>query len=249
MSSVSAAESAGEFAEAPAAGPTPGPVVEFAPELVSGSAPEPAAGSLPPLRSKRAVTREQFLMREVRIVARLRLEGDADEEIVDRAADENVFQYPTASMRANIARACLFRLNALGAAGPEVVRIIALGEQTQASQANLYAMARAYDIVWEFLTRVVGLRYATLDYSLTAGDINVFLADMQADVPEYAAWSPSTLVKTRQVLRSALIHAGNLAGPRSEELVPVFLDPEVECAIRRNGDVWLLPAFNCMEVA
>ncbi len=185
-------------------------------------------------------------MREMRIVARLRLEGASDEKVVNLATGQNVLQYPTPASRGNIARVCLFRLNALGASHDDLVRIIAQGEDAQANQANLYAMARAYDIVWEFLTRVVGLRYATLDYSLTPGDVNVFLADMQADVAEYAAWSPATLAKTRGVLRSALIHAGMLAGPRSCELVPVFLDPELEGAIRRNGDAQLLPAFNCM---
>ena len=185
-------------------------------------------------------------MREMRVVARLRLEDASDERIVELATSENVLQYPTPAARGNIARVCLFRLNALGPARDQLVRIIAQGEEIQANQANLYAMARAYDIVWEFLTRVVGLRYATLDYSLTPGDVNVFLADMQADVAEYAAWSQATLVKTRGVLRSALLHAGMLAGPRSSELVPVFLDSELEGAIRRNGDVQLLPAFNCM---
>jgi hypothetical protein len=217
------------------------------------SALDPALASNPipaaPFRTRRSITREQFLMREMRIVARLRLDGADDDEIASRADSENIFQYPTPAMRGNIARACLLRLNAMGQAHDQLASLIAFGQESQANQANLYAMARAYDIVWEFLTRVVGLRYATLDYSLTAGDINVFLADMQVDVPEYAAWSQSTLVKTRGVLRSALIHAGLVAGPRSEELMPIFLDGELEGAIRRNGDVQLLPAFNCLEVA
>lgn len=49
---------------------------------------------------------EHFSLREFRLVAKLRFEGAADEEIVERAVSENLFQYPTLSNAARMARTC-----------------------------------------------------------------------------------------------------------------------------------------------
>ena len=91
------------------------------------------------------ITREQFLLRETRIVAGMRLDGLANEEIVTRTVDENLFQYPTTRMIRNIAGVCTKRLDALGS--DALVRVIATGEPEAAAQANLYAMMRTYPLV------------------------------------------------------------------------------------------------------
>ena len=44
------------------------------------------------------LTREQFLLYEIRIVSQLVLQGYAKEEIVKRIAEENLFQFPTERM-------------------------------------------------------------------------------------------------------------------------------------------------------
>ena len=225
----------------------------LAPSATPDTSPAPAPSSTPAastkVRTYRSITREQFLMREMRIVARLLLDGVPADEIVQQAVQDNIFQYPTTTMTGNIARTCLMRFDALGAAYEQVTALIAHGTPAQAAQANLYAMARTYAIVWEFLVRVVGWHYSTLDYSLTMPDINVFFADMQSEQPAFASWSESTFAKTRQVLRKSLVESGQLEDSRSTKLIPVFLDPEVKSAIRLNGDNQILPAFNCMEVA
>ena len=41
------------------------------------------------------LTAEQFLFSEIRIVSKLYLNGMGTEEIVQRAKEENLFQYPT----------------------------------------------------------------------------------------------------------------------------------------------------------
>lgn len=205
--------------------------------------------SVVPTRSWRSITREQFLLRETRIVARLRLDGLTDEEILRRAQDENIFQYPTKTSMTGICRPCLVRLNALGDAAPQVTRMLAQGEPRLAAQANLYAMARAHAVVWEFLARLVARKYRTLDYHLSAEDVARFLDELAAQESAVAAWSHSTLVKTRQVLRSLLAKTGHLADVRSEDLLPIAPAYELVDAIRANGDAAILPAYNCMEVA
>ena len=229
--------------------PAPAPTcpVPAAIPAVPAAIPAPAAPARP-LRSWRAVTRERFLLRETRIVAGLVQQGLADDEIIARAQAENIFQYPTKVSVGSICRTCLMRLCALGAQKPEVTRIIATAPLTQAAQANLYAVMRTYAIVWEFMTRVVAYKYRTLDYHLTLRDVSAFLTDMAVEEPAVAAWSPSTVARTRSTLRGLLVESGYLASARSEELLPIAPEAELVRAIRANGDARVLPAFNCMEV-
>ena len=49
------------------------------------------------------ITREQFLLRETRVVARLRAQGLTDDQVVNRVTTENLIQYPTDHMVRNIA--------------------------------------------------------------------------------------------------------------------------------------------------
>lgn len=194
----------------------------------------------------RSLTREQYLLRETRIVAALRLEGVPDDEILARAKDDNIFQYPTTRMARDITRVCLRRLDCLGEESAQLAEMLAQGTLVQARQANLYAMMRGYRVVWEFMVGVVGTKYATLDYFLPRREINGFLRDLQLASPAVAAWSEGTMTKTGQVLARSLIETGLLEGPRSDKLVAILLDSDLERIMRANGDAVALPAFNCI---
>lgn len=192
----------------------------------------------------RSLTREQYLLRETRIVAALRLDGVSDDEIVARAKTDNIFQYHTTTMVANIAQVCLRRLGALGPAADGLTEVLAHGPVEQARQANLYAMMRAYRLVWEFMVGVVGVKYATLDYFLPRREINTFMRDLQQASPVVARWSELGIEKNVQVLARSLAETGLLESPRSDRLVPIYLDADVERLIRANDDAVALPSFN-----
>ena len=193
-----------------------------------------------------AITREQFLFRETRIVARLRLESSlSDAEIVERIFDENLFERRTNHDVKRLVRAILRRLDALENA--DLVDLIAHGPLEDARQANLYAMMRAYRLVWEFMVGVVGERYRTGDLHLEQWEIRTFLEDLRAREPGVEGWSDSTLVKVRQVLANCLHQAGILEG-RSAEMVPLHIAPRLKEGIVANGDYAALIAFNDREV-
>lgn len=190
-----------------------------------------------------SLTREKFLLPETRTVARLLLDGLTRDEIVAKAKDENIFQFPTTRMAANIANVCLARLDGLED-GP-VTRILATGTPDQARQANVYLMMRHYDLVRALLADELGRRYAMLDYSFTAMDLNAFVTSYREAHPDTASWADSTVKRIKGTLRHILLEGGYIAKPRSEELQTIFLDPDVEDAIRAGGDESMLPAFNC----
>ena len=186
-------------------------------------------------------------MREFRLVAKLRFEGAADEEIVERAVSENLFQYPTLSNAARMARTMLLRLASLNDEG--LVGLAARGPKEHAAVINLYAMMRVYPLVREFMMQEIAPRFRTLDYSLTHADTNAFITRYQAERRANAEpWTESTVKRIAGVLREALAGAGMLADTNSEELLPFFMDPALEDTFYRNGDQLWLAAFNVTEV-
>lgn len=192
-----------------------------------------------PYRGSGALTREQFLLLEMRVIAKLRAQGLSDAQIVDAVKDGNLFQYPTLKSVPGKARACFCRLDAMG---PRLADLVACGSGEQAAQANLYAMMRVYRLMLRFMLEEVGARLESCDYSLTRADVGAFVTRYQERYVE-GGWSESTAKKIRSVLLGILASAGFLDSARSERLRPILLDPAVERGIRENGDAVLLAAF------
>ncbi|MDO4849761.1 MAG: DUF1819 family protein [Coriobacteriia bacterium] len=202
-----------------------------------------------------SITREQWLLRETRTVARLRTDAAGSGEsleladVVDLAAEENIFQYPTEREVKSIARACWRRLDALSddpALRNRLIGLVATGTPDQARQVNLYALARDNRIVWEFLAAVVARKLQGLDESLSKREIIAFLEGLRAQDERAARWSDATLNKIRQVLTACLVECG-MYDRRAETLLRPLLDLTLEQAMRANGDQALLPAFGAAE--
>ena len=83
-----------------------------------------------------ALTREQFMLREMRIVAGLRQAGLSDEEILEKVRAESLFQYPTEKEIMRKGRQCLKRVGFL-AAMPGILRAMAEGPADEAALAAL----------------------------------------------------------------------------------------------------------------
>lgn len=192
------------------------------------------------------ITREQFLLREMRVVCQLRLDGLSDEEIIGKVKNENLIQYPTERMVGNIARVCVKRVNAVESEA--IVRIIASGDPAASAQANLYAMMCTYPLVRHFMVNEVARHYSELDYTLGAAEMGAYMTRLQMDYENIAEVTDGTIGKIKQVLRKCLIECGMLASARSEELIPIFMEFEVREAIEAKGDTDALPAFNCQGV-
>lgn len=201
----------------------------------------PQAGGARPRLGGVCITREQFLLREMRIACELRESGLGDDEIVARIAGENLFQYPTERTVARIARACVKRMNVVDS--PQLVRVIASGMAPAPAQANLYVMMCTYPLVRHFMVHEVGCRYAEFNYQLGPSEVGAYLTYLQTQYENIAALSDTTVVKLRQVLRHNLVECGMLQTPRSQTLVPVPLDSEVRAVIEARRDAGALYAF------
>lgn len=191
------------------------------------------------------LTAEQFLFSEIRIVSKLYLNGMGTEEIVQRAKEENLFQYPTEREIGRMARACCKRIEVLG--DPELVSALACAPAQVAKQINLYAVMRHNRIVWDFMVHVIGEKFLHQDMSFCRKDLNLFFTELQAQNDAIAQWSDSTVNKIKGVLTRMLVETEYLDTVRAVELNPVLLSEELERGIRANHDLDALPAFCCFR--
>lgn len=192
-----------------------------------------------------SLTREQFLFYEIRTVAGLMQQGLDRDEILAKIKQENLFQFPTERMVANLAGVCFRRINALDS--ETLVYHLANAPADVAKQINLYAMMKHNRIVWDFMTTVIAEKYRTQEFEFSRKDLNVFFFRLQEQSDTVASWSDSTIGKIKQVLMRALVECDYLDSVRATQLNPVTIAPELEDEIRAANDFAALPAFNCFR--
>lgn len=188
-----------------------------------------------------AITREQFLFREGRIVASLFVAGFSRDEIVEKCVNENLFQMPTLKSIRSIARACCNRLDFVG---KKVVEIISDGPSNEAKLAWLYAYMCQNLIVRDFMVDIIGPKYRIGALVFERGEVSRFVFDLSNRVAAVAKCSDATLKKVQSVLLQCLVNAGYLTTFRSNELLPVNPSDELIRAIELDGNDYMLSAFN-----
>jgi hypothetical protein len=192
-----------------------------------------------------ALTAEQFLFYEMRIVSRLYDQGEPVEEIIRLVKRDNLFQLPTERKISKLTRACFRRLTALG--NKCLASGLANAPIEVAKQINLYSMMRYNRLVWEFMTGVIGEKYRSQDFSFSRTDLNVFFSRLREQNDDIASWSESTIVKLKQVLTKCLAETEMIDDVKATKLNPVFVSEELERGIRENNDLQALAAFNCFR--
>lgn len=190
-----------------------------------------------------ALTREQFLFFEIRMAAKLYLVGTELKAAIAQIKEENLFQFPTEREIASMVRVCYKRIKALE--NDSLIEALAEAPASIAKQINLYAIMRSNGLVWDFMSQVVGEKYLNQDFVYERKDINIFFSRLQAQNDTVAAWSDSTINKIKSVLTRMLVEAEYLDSFRDTTLHQIYLSEELEAGIRANGDLDILPAFNC----
>lgn len=192
-----------------------------------------------------SLTRESFLFYEMRTTAKLLSEGLTDIEAVERIIEENLFQYPTEKSVRRMATTCVKRLHEMN--DDSLIQAMATQPTDVAKQICLYAMMKQSRLVWEFMITVIAEKYRLKDNSFGKIDLNTYFMRLQEQDDTVASWSDSTITKLKQILARVLVETEYLDSIKSTQLNPVLIHPILENAIRSNGDVSMLPAFNCFS--
>lgn len=190
-----------------------------------------------------SLTREQFCFHEMRSMAGLLSQGMTDDEAINRAISENLFQYPTERSLRRCAKMCVKRLQSMN----DVTLIDAVAAQPAdaAKQICLYAMMKDSRLICDFMLTVIAEKYRLQDFTFGRGNIRMFFLRLQEQDDGVAAWSPATITKIGQVITRVLVENEYLDTVKSEKLNPVLISRFLENAIRANHDEQMLPAFNC----
>ena len=192
-----------------------------------------------------SITREPFLYHEMRITARLMMEGLSDDEIVQRIATENLFQYPTERTIQRMAKACVRRLRGMN--DMDLVNSVASRPLDVSRQVCLYAMMKEHRLISDFMLTIVGEKYRTQDMSFGRIDVNTFFLRLQEQDDAVASWSEQTIQKLEQVIIRLLVDNEYLDGIKADHLNPVLISSTLENALRAGNDTYMLPAFNCFS--
>ena len=197
-----------------------------------------------PYKGSAQITREQFLFYEMRTTAKLMREGLNDDEIIDRIAEENLFQYPTEKSIRQMAKVCVARLRYID---DDLIEAVASQSSETAKQICMYAMMKQYRLVSDFMIIVIGEKFRIQNFSFSQMDVNVFFMQLQEQDDYVAGWSESTVKKIRQILIRILVENDYLDNGKADHLNPVWLNPALENVIKNNNDERALPAFNCFS--
>lgn len=192
-----------------------------------------------------SLTREQFMFQEMRISARLRLEGLIDKDIIAKVYEGNLFQYPTEREIKSKCRACLKRLDCITDM-PFILDVLANGTIGEAKQAALVALMCQSLLMQDFMVTVIGDKYRRLDMTLTRRDMNIFFERLAEQNEDVASWSEQTIKKLKVVIRACLRETEYIQGTE-ETLYPVLLGDEFAAAIKEAGYRHFLPAFNVFD--
>lgn len=192
-----------------------------------------------------SLTREPFLFYEMRTTAKLLTSGLSEEDTVAQITKNNLFQYPTEKSIARMSKACIKRLATME--DMDLIKAIAKQPTDVAKQICLYAMMKQSRLMWEFMLTVIGEKYRLKDSSFGRIDLNTYFMRLQEQDDAVATWSEGTITKLKQVLAKVLAENEYLDDVRADHLNPVYLHPILENAIRRHGDLMVLPAFNCFS--
>lgn len=190
-----------------------------------------------------SIAREQFLLNESRIMAKLRLSGMSPKEAAAKVESENLFRYPTERSLHKITLACNHRLDALD--DERLVRIIAEGLPDSSAQVNLYAMMEFYPLVRHFMVTEIARHYAEYDYGFSSMDMNAYFTRLASEYDNFATMADTTTTKLKQVLKKSLKEAGLLGA--DDKLVTVLLDMDFEEILRERNDMHALAAFGMRE--
>ena len=202
-------------------------------------------GSCSPYKGSGQLTREQFLFYEMRTTAKLLTSGLTDKETIERIVEDNLFQYPTERTIRKMAGTCVARLHALQS--DDLIRSVAEADSMTAKQICLYAMMKHYRLVWDFMITVIGEKYRQRDYTYNRRDISVFFMRLQEQDDYVASWSDNTVKRIEAVLSNILVENEFIDNGKTTALNSVMISSLLENAIRYNGDLLALPAFNCLD--
>jgi hypothetical protein len=182
---------------------------------------------------KASLTGQPFLFSEMRIVARMRIDGMTDDEIMEKVWNENLFQCNGRKGVRRTMNAVLLRLNALD---DTLLSLVAEGLADAAKVAVIYSIMKTSRLFREFMYHVYMPNARLSDGRVGRTEVDAFFRMLQEQDDTVASWSPSTVQKLQQVIVKILADAGLINNTRDRLVLRPILSFELRAAIEAVGD-------------
>lgn len=182
-----------------------------------------------------SLTGEPFLLFECKQVARLKVAGMGDKEIMAEIKNKNLFQYATEKSIPKRSRAALKRVNAL-----DDFMVTCLTERPleTARIVAFYAIVKSNCLMYEFMTEVVRDRFNHRGH-LEKQDLNEFFVAKREQNEEVAGWTDQTMQRLKNSMLQILAEAGIFTKRDNRLHTPVMDRDVIEHLVAIGDKVYL----------
>lgn len=188
------------------------------------------------------ITSAGLRVRESRIIAELLLRGVDNEIWKAELLEKNALQMGSLNSVRRISLLLRARLEPLGA---QVWEMVKEGDLVLATQAVFAGAVKNSRLLGDFLDIVVREQRALFAESLDPRLWSDYIIGCRGRDPEMPNWSQSVIEKLRSSVFSMLAEVGYLSDTRALRFQNVFLDSDLEQALRGRHESYVL---RCMKV-
>lgn len=179
------------------------------------------------------LTGKPLLFTETRITAQMRSEGMADDQILQRIWDHNLYQYNGRKELLDRARAILRRLDTLS---PDLLDTVANGPLDLARLTVLYSIVKSNRLMAEFMYLVYLPNARMADGTIQRSDVDEFFRMLTEQDDAVSSWSESTIAKLKQVLVKTLAEVGLVVSPQDPRITRPLVTEAYRTALESAGD-------------
>lgn len=186
------------------------------------------------------LTGEPYLYFELKQVAKLKLIGLSNNEIRQKIAEENLFQYDTNKSISKILSATLNRVAVLD---EPLLNMLVNGSLQTSKLVALIAVMKINRLFFEFVAEVYKEKVRILEPALEPKDFRIFFNNKIEQSSKVAGWHDYTLQKLAQVYCKILFESGLLSDVRKKVITPPTIDEDLREHLSKNGDEGIIAAI------
>jgi len=182
-----------------------------------------------------------YLYLELKKACNLKIQSLDENEIRNKAIEENIFALSSETRKKEIASAVVNRLKGLD---DYLIDKIANGNLQTSKQLALYSILKTDRLFFEFMKEVYREKILLKDYILTDKDFNVFFRRKSEQSEKIVNWVDYTYYKLGQVYKRILTEAGFIKIVNKEiEIVPQIMEDDVINHLNSIGDTIYIEAM------
>ncbi len=179
-----------------------------------------------------------YLYLELKKAANLYNQGFSEDDIKNKALNENIFAMNTEERKREIASTIINRIHVVD---EFILNLIANGSLQTSKQLALYCILKTDQLFLEFMKEVYREKIILKDYILTEKDFNIFFRRKLEQSEQIAGWRDYTFYKLQQVYRRILMEAGYIKREKDEVVIVSQMVEEVVIShLKAIGDALYL---------